>query len=282
MQRHRVLGAITVAWLLVAGCGSSGGDRSDPDNSAVADLGHVHAIDTDPDDGALYLATHHGVYTLGDEGAAEQVAGRWQDTMAFVNVGPKRFLASGHPDLRERDRPTHLGLIESTDGAQSWQALSLSGEADFHSLEATGRWLFGYEALSGTLMASNDEGQTWVDLGTDQLVDLAAVPEDPGSVLATRPDGTIQRYQAPSGRAEPLSGVPGIVLVDWPESDLLVGVAPDGEVHHSRDGGRSWSDAGSVPGDPQALHVSSEGWHIATNEGLFATQDAGDGWEQIL
>lgn len=283
MRDLRCLISVSAALLVVAGCAPSSDDeRPSEIGSAMADLGHVHAIDTDPADGTLYLATHHGVFALGDGGSVERIAGRWQDTMAFSIVGPGRFLASGHPDLRERDRPTHLGLVESTDNAQTWQPLSLYGEADFHALDTSDEWIFGYESRTGTLSASDDDAQTWVDLATDELVDLAAVPDEPGAVLATRPDGTIHRYEASSRKPEPISGAPNIVLLDWPDPALLVGVTPDGDVHHSADQGRTWRVAGSVPGTPQGIHVSSQRWYIATDKGLFTSGELGDRWEQIL
>ena len=45
----------------------------------------------------------------------------------FAVGGADHFLASGHPDMCE-DLPTRLGLIESTDGAETWNALAMQGE----------------------------------------------------------------------------------------------------------------------------------------------------------
>ena len=70
-----------------------------------------------------FVATHLGVYRVAN-GVAERIADRTQDTMAFTMVGPDHFLASSHLDLRD-DLPAHLGLIESTDAAATWQSVSL-------------------------------------------------------------------------------------------------------------------------------------------------------------
>lgn len=154
MMRILALGAAGFATL--AGCTTNEPDDagSAPD-SAVKALGHVHGLGTDPADGTLYVATHFGVLRVSDDGSLNRVADRWQDTMAFMIAGPVHFLASGHPDLRE-DLPSHLGLIESHDTAESWSQLPLAGKADFHALDLTGARDYGYDALSGPLLTSTD------------------------------------------------------------------------------------------------------------------------------
>ena len=84
---------------------------------------HVHGLGVDPGDGALYAATHSGLFRLPEQGQAERIANRSQDTMGFSVVGPGRFIGSGHPDpLEDRVRPPLLGLIVSTltGGGNSW------------------------------------------------------------------------------------------------------------------------------------------------------------------
>jgi hypothetical protein len=65
---------------------------------------------------------------------AVRVADRYQDTMRFTVAGPDRFLGSGHPDFqKDPDLPPLLGLIKSEDAGQTWEPVSMLGEADFHS-----------------------------------------------------------------------------------------------------------------------------------------------------
>jgi hypothetical protein len=54
--------------------------------------------------------------------------------MGFTIAGPDVFLG-GHPPLTEPG-PPHLGLVRSTDWAQTWQPVSLRGQADYHALTA--------------------------------------------------------------------------------------------------------------------------------------------------
>ncbi|MDQ3275042.1 MAG: exo-alpha-sialidase, partial [Actinomycetota bacterium] len=58
---------------------------------------HVHGLGINPKDGALFVATHTGVFRIPESGQAVRIADRWQDTMGFTVVGPDHFLASGHP-----------------------------------------------------------------------------------------------------------------------------------------------------------------------------------------
>ena len=140
MRRYRqTLGlsaAALAAVIALAGCGGGSGPNQAASSPApVPDpgFGHVHGLDINPADGLLYAATHYGVWRVPIEGKPVRVADRYQDTMGFTITGPDRFLGSGHPDLREK-LPSHLGLIESRDRAQTWTPLSLLGEADFHAL----------------------------------------------------------------------------------------------------------------------------------------------------
>ena len=155
--------------MLITGCAS--GDLSTSAQSPAADseaMGHVHGLGVDPADDALYAATHSGVFRVGDDGSSRRIADRWQDTMAFTVVGPGHFLGSGHPDLKE-DLPSHLGLIESVDAAETWSILSLGGEADFHALDVSGNRTYGYDATSGQLMTTTDR-RNWSTVATGQVV----------------------------------------------------------------------------------------------------------------
>ena len=109
---------------------SDSGSQSDRDGGASAEMEHIHGIGVDPEDGAVYAGTHYGLFRIVD-GRATRVADRVQDFMGFTVVGPEHFLASGHPG-EGQGGPGSVGLIESDDAGETWQELSLSGEADFY------------------------------------------------------------------------------------------------------------------------------------------------------
>ena len=283
MERHagqaraaRAAVAVVAALLLTA-C-SDEETASEPAPEAA--LGHVHGLGTDPESGTLYVASHLGVFTLTDDGTVARVADRWQDTMAFTVIGPGHLLASGHPDLRE-DLPVQLGLLESRDGAETWQPVALSGEADFHALEAVGDRIWGYDAVSGRLLTTTDR-ETWTTVASGSpLVDLAAGP-DPRSVLATTPEGRLHRYDVAGGPPEQVDGAPPVVLVDRAEDGGLVGVTADGVLHVAEEDATRWRRAGEVPGAPQAFAASDTEWHVATADGVHRSEDEGRTWRRVV
>jgi len=270
---------VAAAAVLLAGCGQ-GGDQAAPPaepsaaRGAPAQLAHVHGLGVNPADGNLYAASHHGVFRLSANGAAEQIAGRSQDTMGFTIVGPDHFLGSGHPDPSETDQPPHLGLIESTDAAQTWLSLSLAGEADFHALEAKHGQVYGYDSQTRQIMVSTDK-TTWDRRARLALADFAVSPDNPDLLLATTQQGPAR--SSDGGRSfSTIAGAPLLVLLDWPATDRLVGVAPDGTVHTSTDGGAGWTATGRVPGQPEAIttHGATD-VYVATDSGIYRSTDNG-------
>lgn len=243
-------------------------------------MSHVHGLGTNPADGATYVATHSGVFKLAEGRDPLRVADRHQDTMGFTVAGPDRFLASGHPDLTDESLPTHLGLIESTDAAETWQELSLGGQADLHALDVGPGGIVAFDALSGRLMSSED-GRAWTLVAEGAVVDVATDPVDVGSVIVTTPDGELVSYDR-AGRGEVLRAAPPVGLVDWPEMDLLVAADADGQLYRSEDGGVVFEPVGDPLGTPQAMDVSEKAWLVATGTEVLRSIDQGETWETLV
>ncbi|MCA1674608.1 MAG: exo-alpha-sialidase [Actinobacteria bacterium] len=269
-SRWALLGGLVAAIAIVAGViAFSGGDGRTADRAAVK-LEHVHGLGVDPGSGDLYAGSHHGLIRLPERGQPSRVGGLVQDFMGFTVAGRGHFLASGHPG-KDQDGPANLGLIESTDGGRSWQSLSLAGEADFHSLEAGHGLIYGSHA--GQLMVSQD-GRTWDNRARLAVADLAVSPEDPQTLLATTRDGLAQSTNG--GREFQLvAGAPLLQLVTWPDPGSIVGVAPDGAVHTSTDGGTTWEQRGSVDGAPEALTTDGGEIYVAVEGSIVRSTDAG-------
>lgn len=78
------------------------------------------------------------------------------------------------------------------------------------------------------------------------------------------------------------SGLLLLVLLDWPAGKRLVGVAPDGTVQTSADGGRTWTAGGTVAGSPAALttHGSAD-VYVATESAIHRSTDNGKTFAQF-
>ena len=76
--------------------------------------------------------------------------------------------------------PSSLGLIESTDGTQTWDTVALLGDADLHAIEPVGDRLYAYDSTSGSLLTTTDR-KNWSTISTQPLYDLAADPADPNT-----------------------------------------------------------------------------------------------------
>ncbi len=231
------------------------GATSESPSAGATELEHVHGLSVDPADGTLYAGTHYGLFRLPEQGEATRVAGRVQDFMGFTVAGPGHFLASGHPG-EGQEGPSSLGLIESADGGQTWQPLSLAGEADFHALEYRHGQVYGVNSLTGQFLVSDDK-KTWDARSDLPMADFAVSPTDPDVILATTEQGLAR--SADGARSFGLvSGAPLLLLVSWAEDGTIVGVGPEGGVHVSSDEGATWQQRGTLDGPPEALAARSQ------------------------
>jgi hypothetical protein len=245
---------------------------------------HVHGLGVNPADNALFIATHTGLYRVEPgERKAERVGDRYQDTMGFTIVGPNRFLGSGHPDIteaREKNLPSLLGLIESTDEGESWQPISLSGEADFHVLRFAGERVYGYDASNDRLLVSSDRGRTWNELEKPgPLVDLAVDPADDRRIVVASAGGFEEGlFESRDGGESWRRVSEAVGLLAWPGRLYLI--AGGGQVFSSRDGGRRLEHQGEIGGQPAALVAEGpRELYVALHDGTIKrSTDGGPTW----
>lgn len=281
MRSHRhALVATSMAAVMTVGVAACTGEPSPSAGDAASSqfVGHVHGLGVDPADDTVYVAAHGGVFRLTD-GRLELVANRAQDTMGFTVVGPNHFVASGHPAPTDLDRPVHLGLIESTDAAQTWTELSLAGKADFHSIEQGVNALYAYDSRSGSVMVSTDQEQ-WVPVMKGDVYDLAGHPSHTDSLVAATPTGVVR---IESKTQTSLTTPEDLVVLEWPTTDGLVGITAAGTVHRSGDAGQSWEEVGQVPGTVEAFEAATaRQWLVATDQGIYTSTDRGGSWTKLL
>jgi hypothetical protein len=296
-RRELLLGAITLIALLVVALGAALGLSAlrDGDGASIADRDpplatedpgpiHVHGLGVNPQDGTLFIATHTGMWRVrANEKEAERVGDNLQDTMGFTVVGADRFLGSGHPDPRDiqnRRLPPLLGLIESTDGGNTWRPVSLLGKADFHVLRSFGERIYGYDATNDRLMVSLDAGRNWEERSRPApLLDLAADPHDPEHLVAVGERGLYRSVD--EGRNWDLVRDDAVGLLTWPTQKSLFLVDGRGEVFVSPNRGRAWRALGQIGGQPAALlgRTATE-LYVALHDGTIKRSgDGGRTWD---
>jgi hypothetical protein len=284
MRRSQAI-AVVAGALAVSGCGEANDRAQAP--AAPSDPGviHVHGLGRNPADGALFIATHTGLFRMGpSERSAERVADLHQDTMGFTVVGRDRFLGSGHPGSIEHD-PPFLGLIESRNAGRSWRPVSLRGEVDFHVLEALEDTVYGFgsdwDTREATFLRSDDRGRTWTRLAPpEELLALAIDPKDPRVTVALgERRGWVSRDGGSSWRPLPVPGG----LVTWTPELGLIAVDPGGVIRSAREANGEWSEVGRLPGPPAALEGVGNELLAATHDSrVLSSRDGGRTWRDLL
>lgn len=271
------LGGVVGIIILIA----SRDDAPAPRDASDTGVAHVHGLGVNPVDGSLIVATHYGSFRLAvDQDEVTRIGASYQDTMGFTVAGPDHFLGSGHPDLagRRAGQPTQLGLIESTDGGETWTALSLSGDADFHGLAVAHDQVYGWDASSGRFMVSTDR-RNWETRATLELFGFAVDPTDADHLIAAGPDGLIETSDG-GRRWNPVDG-PQLVTVSWHADAGLWGADPSGVVWQHSDEG--WQRAGNLPGEPQTLLATADAMyaaaHVDDTTGIYQSTDSGQTWD---
>lgn len=267
--------ALVAATIVLTACSSAGAPAaSTGGHTGAAGLPyeHVHGLGVDPADGAVYVATHDGLFRA-DAGGLQRAGTTGRDLMGFTITGPGTFLSSGHPGPGEQVA-NPLGLVQSTDAGTSWTTLALAGEVDFHALELSAGTVFGYDATHQVLRASDDGGRSWQTRAALQALDIAADPANPAMLLATVQGGVAasrdggRTFGAPTG--------PQLAYLSWAADGTVYGLDPEGAVFVSGDGAATWSPAGVVPGGrPQALTATDGALLAATAGGVYRSDDGG-------
>lgn len=287
------LAAVLLAALALAACGGGGEPAAEPlapgttgaepAEAEASDPGPLHVHGLGPDgSGGLLVATHTGLFRV-EDGGLERIGETIQDLMGFTVTGDGMLLASGHPDPEEAQAqglPPHLGLIRSTDGGETWEPVSLEGEADFHALRAYGELLYGFDASGGRLLASGDGGETWEERELPGLLaDLVADPADAERLVAAGERGVVRSEDG--GRSwEGLAERIG--LLAWPEGGPVYLVDAEGAIHTSRDG-QGWRRVGETGEPPAALvAVGPRELYFAGHDGdILRSEDGGRTWSAL-
>jgi hypothetical protein len=284
-MRVRPLAIAALATVMLSACGDAGDDPQSPVKPGDPGVIHIHGLGRNPADGALFIATHTGLFRMGSsESSAERVAGLYQDTMGFTVVGADHFLGSGHPSSIEND-PPFLGLIESRNAGSSWRPISLRGDVDFHVLEAQGKTVYGFgsdwDTRQARFLRSDDSGRTWTRLAPpEELLGLALDPRNARvSVALGEHRGWLSTDGGSHWRPLPIPGG----MATWTPELGLIAADLEGVIRHAPEPAGQWTEVGRLPSPPAALAGVGNELLAATHESrVLSSRDGGKTWRDLL
>ena len=296
-----------IAVIAATGCGGdddaapSGADSSGlpaapaPQANRVVDPAapppSINTLDVDPVANEFLLTTNRGFYRIGrDSGRITQVRSTVRAGATTANVGTSlelavsgrgRLIGSGHPD-QEGALPEFLGVMTSADGGRTWRVVSRLGEADLHKIVVKHDRMYGFDAVTGALLVSRDNGKTFSEQFTPSgvpITDLEVDPDDPRRIVAAS-DTALYRSADGGATWKQLGSASGSRLA-WPAADALFRALRDGSVQRSTDGGATWRTTGRIDGEPYRVKaMSADELYVVVGDGtILHTRDGARTWE---
>lgn len=228
--------------------------------AALAKQTHFHGIAVDArDTSRIYLATHHGLYVVGQDGMATQLSSTRDDFMGFTAhpSDPLVLYASGHPASGG-----NLGFIVSTDGGRSWTKLAsgVGGPVDFHQMDvskADPKVIYG---VYGDVQRSADGGKTWSKIGPapEGLIGLAASSKDANTLFAATQRGLFKSTDA--GKTWQIAHIiarPATMVYATRTGDVYAYMVGSGLLR-AKDESPNWEIVSPGPGADVILHFAAD------------------------
>ena len=285
----KMLGAAALAATLFLAVGE-GGAQNRTTVQLLAGQTHFHGVAAGgaASPGGVYLATHHGLYAVAADGAAERLSAV-QDFMGFSPhpTQPMWFFASGHPALGGA-----LGVVKSLDGGRTWAKLAdgIGGPVDFHQMDVSAadpNVMYG--AYLGLLQVSRDGGRSWAIAGRlpSDVIDVAASAVSADVVYAGAEAGLFR--SADGGATWQTVGEfsdPVTMVQASPSGGLFVFVAGGGLLRTSETDLR-WVELANTFGDEVVLHLAIEEARLfavtINRDGQFlnVSTDGGRTWNRL-
>jgi len=193
-------------------------------------------------------------------------------SLAFADNGTDRLLF-GH----------HGGLLASTNGGRTWDALPLGDDAMSTATGSDGSIVI---AGHDVFRASRDGGATWTSIATDlpslDIHGFARDPADPTRMWAYPVTGGL--WESTDGGATFVQVRSDNVLLPTAISaggtSRLFGIDTTGLIE-SLDGGRTWSSLAMPPTFPMTSFAASADGRVlyaGAQDGLYRSEDGGRSW----
>ncbi|WP_100404691.1 F510_1955 family glycosylhydrolase [Bacillus solitudinis] len=262
---------------------------------------HVHGLAyelSEPYD--LYLGTHQGVFHINPENHWTWLGTKKHrhDVMGFNFIDEDIMISSGHPsEASNFENP--IGIILSTDKAESWEPIALHGEVDFHLFEVNASdsgVLYGID-VSG-FYRSEDSGYTWEVIETKGLPentqDIFSLISNPGqahSLLAGTKYGILKSENG--GETWELATDQETMISAkgaYKQAETIVAYVQgknQNGLMKSEDFGNTWTSLNLTLDKDAVAHIAihpnnREEYTVGTfNGNMYRTKDSGDNWVMI-
>ena len=212
----RIFKAALVSLMLLFAVSACSSQTAEPVKvQSLADLSHIHSVATDGQ--SIYVASHHGLYVLKDN--EWKLRGEDFDIMGLAFTDGV-FYASGHPGPLQ-NLPDPVGVLVSKDLGRTWDSLSLTGEVDFHLLEAAKGNFIGAAANLGAILKSTDGGINWANVPVPQFIDMTLNPEAENEILLATKDG-LKLSKDFAKTFEKVGSVSNSTKVEWSQDYVYV------------------------------------------------------------
>lgn len=291
-SRYRIA-ALGVVLALVGAFPASA--ASDTTLAELAAKTHFHGLAADlRGEGRVYLATHHGLFTVAPDGSAQKISKSTDDFMGFTPhpADPSVLYASGHPA-----GGGNLGFVMSRDGGVSWSKLAdgVGGPVDFHQMDVSKADHTVIYGVHGGLQRSTDGGQTWERVGPapEGLIGLAVSGEDPDRVYAATRGGLLVSTDGGQGWQTAREPAQVATMVHTTRDGQIYAFVVGTGLIRARESDLNWQTVGNDFGKAVVLHFAvasnDEGaiLHAATfdpesrAQALHTSRDGGQSWTRV-
>lgn len=250
---------------------------------------HMHGITVDPrNPSQIFLATHHGFFSVTPDGQATRLSANRNDYMGFTAhpTNPDILYASGHPV-----GGGNMGVIVSKDGGKQWSQLAkgVNGPVDFHQMDISRADPMTLYGAHGGLQVSRDGGKTWAITGPlpNGLYDLTTSSQRVERLFAGTKTGLLLSDDAgKSWKNATLYRSPTTMVQSTGDGYIYAFVAGVGLLKN-KESNNSWRVISRDWGERYLLHLAADRsdpsrLYGVANQGIILTsKDAGRSWKEF-
>ncbi len=277
MSPKIAIAAVATLPMLLAACGSSGTSTSDSATTGLALPAEAAHVHG-------IVRARNGDLLIGTHAGlftpgADGMLARVGDAADYMGLAalPTGALLSSGHPAPDTSEPNPLGLRQSSDAGASWTTVTQVPRDDYHVIEAGAGRVYAVGSDGGLYAGNAPTTLVKVADAPRGLIDLAVEPGRGISLVAATQQGLVRSRDG--GRTWSNAG-DEVGLLSWARPDALFIVDAAGEVSASGDAGASWKPRGSLGAPPAALLATSSQDLVAADQDgrLLQSADGARTW----